>query len=94
MPAPGPDLAIGLLEDLRAGKIDEITINKRVEELLRVIYNAGSLQRPINSRVTALFIFSSLSRELRMYKIHKRRGTDAAPVPEFPHNGQYKHRNW
>ena len=39
MPAPGPDCAIGLLEDLRAGKIDEITIDKRVEELLRVVFD-------------------------------------------------------
>lgn len=39
MPAPGPDCAIGLLEDLRAGKIDENTIDKRVEELLRVVFD-------------------------------------------------------
>lgn len=39
MPAPGPDCTIGLLEDLRAGKIDEITIDKRVEELLRVVFD-------------------------------------------------------
>ena len=39
MPEPGPDCAIGLLEDLRAGKIDEITIDKRVEELLRVVFD-------------------------------------------------------
>ena len=39
MPAPGPDCAIGLLEDLRAGKIDEIIIDKRVEELLRVVFD-------------------------------------------------------
>ena len=39
MPAPGPDCAIGLLDDFKAGKIDEATIDKRVEELLRVVYD-------------------------------------------------------
>ena len=39
MPAPGPDCAIGLLEDLKAGKIDEATIDKRVEELLQVVFD-------------------------------------------------------
>ena len=38
MPAPGPDCAIGLIEDVRAGKIDESVIDQRVEELLRVVY--------------------------------------------------------
>ena len=38
MPAPGPDCAIGLIEDVKAGKIDEKIIDKRVEELLRVVY--------------------------------------------------------
>ena len=37
MPAPGPDCAIGLLEDLAAGKIDEATIDQRVSELLKVV---------------------------------------------------------
>lgn len=37
MPAPGPDCAIGLLEDLKAGKIDEATIDLRVGELLKVV---------------------------------------------------------
>ena len=41
MPAPGPDCAIGLLEDLRAGRIDEITIDNRVEELLRVVFDTN-----------------------------------------------------
>lgn len=39
MPAPGPDCAIGLIEDFKAGKIDEATIDKRVEELLRVVFD-------------------------------------------------------
>jgi beta-glucosidase len=38
MPAPGPDCAIGLLEDLKAGKIDEATIDLRVSELLKVVF--------------------------------------------------------
>ena len=38
MPAPGPDCAIGLIEDLKAGRIDEATIDKRVAELLKVVY--------------------------------------------------------
>jgi beta-glucosidase len=38
MPAPGPDCAIGLLEDLAAGKIDEATIDQRVSELLKVVF--------------------------------------------------------
>ena len=39
MPAPGPDCAIGLIEDVRAGKIDESVLDQRLEELLRVVYN-------------------------------------------------------
>ena len=39
MPAPGPDCAIGLIEDFKAGKIDEKTIDLRVEELLRVVFD-------------------------------------------------------
>lgn len=39
MPAPGPDCAIGLVEDVKAGKIDEKIIDKRVEELLRVVFD-------------------------------------------------------
>ena len=38
MPAPGPDCAIGLVEDFKAGKIDEATIDQRVEELLKVVF--------------------------------------------------------
>ena len=38
MPAPGPDCAIGLLEDFKAGKIDEATIDQRVSELLKVVF--------------------------------------------------------
>ena len=38
MPAPGPDCAIGLLEDLKAGKISEEIIDLRVAELLKVVF--------------------------------------------------------
>ena len=34
MPAPGPDCAIGLIEDVKAGKIQESVLDQRVEELL------------------------------------------------------------
>lgn len=37
MPAPGPDCAIGLLGAVKAGVVSEEEIDKRVEELLRVI---------------------------------------------------------
>ena len=36
MPAPGTDLAISLLEDLKAGKVSEADIDQRVREFLRV----------------------------------------------------------
>ena len=39
MPAPGPDCAIGLIEDVKAGKIDESVLDARVEELLRVVFD-------------------------------------------------------
>ena len=39
MPAPGPDCAIGLIEDVKAGKIEEAVLDQRLEELLRVVYN-------------------------------------------------------
>ena len=39
MPAPGPDCAIGLIEDVKAGKIEESVLDQRLEELLRVVYN-------------------------------------------------------
>ena len=38
MPAPGPDCAIGLVDDVRAGKIDEAVLDQRIEELLKVVY--------------------------------------------------------
>ena len=38
MPAPGPDCAIGLIEDVRAGKIDESILDQRIEELLKVVF--------------------------------------------------------
>ena len=41
MPAPGPDCAIGLMEDFKAGKIDEKTIDLRLEELLKVVFDTN-----------------------------------------------------
>ena len=41
MPAPGPDCAIGLIEDVKAGKIDESVLDQRVEELLKVVYSTA-----------------------------------------------------
>ena len=38
MPAPGHDCTLGLIEDVRAGKIDESVLDKRVEELLSVVF--------------------------------------------------------
>lgn len=38
MPAPGPDCAIGLIEDVKAGKIEESVLDQRVEELLRIVF--------------------------------------------------------
>ena len=38
MPAPGPDCAIGLIEDVKSGKIEEAVIDQRVEELLNVVF--------------------------------------------------------
>lgn len=37
MPAPGADCALGLIRDVREGKIDESVLDKRLEELLGVI---------------------------------------------------------
>jgi beta-glucosidase len=37
MPAPGPDCAMGLIEDVKAGKIDEAVLDQRLAELLRVV---------------------------------------------------------
>ena len=37
MPAPGPDCAMGLIEDVKAGKIDESILDERIEELLKVV---------------------------------------------------------
>ena len=39
MPAPGPDCAIGLIEDVKAGKIDESILDQRIEELLKVVFD-------------------------------------------------------
>ena len=39
MPAPGADCAIGLIDDVRSGKIDESVLDKRIEELLGVVYS-------------------------------------------------------
>lgn len=38
MPAPGPDCALGLIRDVKAGKIDETVLDQRLEELLRVVF--------------------------------------------------------
>ena len=38
MPAPGPDCAIGLIEDVKEGKIDESVLDQRIEELLRIVF--------------------------------------------------------
>ena len=37
MPAPGPDCAIGLCEDVKSGKIDESVLDERVYELLSTV---------------------------------------------------------
>lgn len=38
MPAPGADCAIGLVEDVRSGKISESVLDRRLEESLSVIF--------------------------------------------------------
>ena len=38
MPAPGPDCALGLIADVKAGKIDEAVLDARIEELLNVVF--------------------------------------------------------
>lgn len=38
MPAPGPDCAIGLVEAVKAGRIEESVLDQRVEELLNVVF--------------------------------------------------------
>ena len=38
MPAPGPDCALGLIADVKAGKIDEAVLDERIEELLNVVF--------------------------------------------------------
>lgn len=42
MPGPGADCAIGLIEDVKAGKIDESILDQRIYELLRVVYDTRS----------------------------------------------------
>lgn len=39
MPAPGPDCAIGLVEDVKDGKIEEAVLDQRIEELLKVVFS-------------------------------------------------------
>ncbi len=48
MPAPGPGCAIGLVEDVKAGKISEKVLNERVAELVKVILerHAAAEQAP------------------------------------------------
>ena len=41
MPAPGPDCAIGLIEDVKAGKIAESVLDERVAELLKVVFETA-----------------------------------------------------
>ena len=38
MPSPGYDCAIGLVDDVRAGRIDESVLDQRLEELLTIVY--------------------------------------------------------
>ena len=39
MPAPGPDCAIGLIEDVKSGKIAESVLDERLTELLSVVFD-------------------------------------------------------
>ena len=39
MPGPGEDCAMGLIEDVKSGKIDEAVLDARIEELLRVAFD-------------------------------------------------------
>ena len=41
MPAPGPDCAIGLIEDVKAGKIAESVLDERIAELLKVVFETA-----------------------------------------------------
>ncbi len=41
MPAPGPDCAIGLIEDVKAGRIEEKVLDQRIEELLKVVFSTA-----------------------------------------------------
>ena len=38
MPAPGPDCALGLIDDVNSGKIDEKVLDDRLFELLSVVF--------------------------------------------------------
>ena len=42
MPAPGADCALGLINAVREGKIDEAVLDKRIDELLKVIDSTHS----------------------------------------------------
>ena len=42
MPAPGPDCALGLIQDVKDGKIDESVLDARLEELLGVINSTSA----------------------------------------------------
>ena len=50
MPAPGPDCAIGLIEDVRDGRIDESVIDERVEELLKVVFETCNQAKSSSDR--------------------------------------------
>ena len=41
MPAPGPDCAIGLVQAAKAGRVSEKELDKRVEELLNVVFSTS-----------------------------------------------------
>ena len=41
MPAPGPDCAIGLVKAVKEGRVSEKEVDKRVEELLNVVFSTS-----------------------------------------------------
>ena len=42
MPAPGPDCAIHLVQDVKTGRVSEEELNRRVEELLNVVFDVSA----------------------------------------------------
>lgn len=53
MPAPGPDCAIGLVQAVRDGKLEESVLDERVAELLRVILATHDAQERSPKRFDA-----------------------------------------